>query len=539
VGAAVWYSDDPEPSRPGHGEAIGKLANELSAGLVDTLVVLGGNPAFDVPGDLDFAKKLSSVKNTIRLGLYDDETSLVCRWHVPQAHYLEAWGDARGWDGTAGIVQPLIEPLYDGLSAIELCAMLIDGTVGNGYELVRRTWSGLLGAADFDKAWRLVVHDGVHAGSRSAKAAPTLVSGSGDPVKRLCDAAPKAAGSMEVIFSRSFGLYDGRFGNLGWLVELPDPITKLTWDNAALLSPADAAELNVTTGDLVTVTIEQSKLEIPAFVVPGQAKGSMTLALGWGRTAAGRIGTGIGVDVNGLRRNETPWLRTASVVRAGGHVALATTQDHHIVDTLGKREQAVRAEELIRTGTLHEFKAHPEFAKEMVHLPKDAPLWKEHEYNGHKWGMAIDLTACTGCHACTIACQAENNIPVVGKSRCGEAARCTGSRRPLLRGRARSARSGVPADGLPSLRERALRAGLPGRRDRARPRRAERDGLQPLRRHAVLLQQLPVQGAALQLVQQPQERIRRSRHGLQPRGHGPRARRHGEVHRTASSGSKP
>jgi molybdopterin-containing oxidoreductase family iron-sulfur binding subunit len=417
AGEAVWYSEDPEGDRPSHREAIAKLAAEMGAGLVDTLVILGGNPAYDVPSDLDFANKLSRVPATVRLGLYEDETSGHCLWHVPQAHYLEAWGDARGWDGTSGIVQPLIEPLYDGTSAIELAATMIEGKPGQGYDLVRRSWGARLKASDFEASWRRAVHDGVLDGSKDAAVMPGVSFGWTDALAPLADARPPAGASMELVFSRSSGVYDGRFANLGWLVELPDPITKLTWDNAALVNPKDAKALGVTSdGDLLTIEAEGASVAIPAFVVPGQAEGSVALALGWGRTMAGRVGTGIGVDVNPLRHNDRPWICTATVTRASGTKALATTQDHHIVDALGKKEEAIRAEELIRTGTLGEFKANPAFAKEMVELPEDAPLWKPHEYDGHKWGMAIDLTACTGCHACTIACQAENNIPVVGKS---------------------------------------------------------------------------------------------------------------------------
>jgi molybdopterin-containing oxidoreductase family iron-sulfur binding subunit len=417
VGAAVWYSEDPEPDRASHGVAIGKLAADIGAGLVDTLVVIGGNPAFDAPADLDLAEKIAAVPATVRLGLYDDETSACCRWHVPQAHYLESWGDATGWDGAMGVVQPLIAPLYDGLSAIELCAMVIDGKPGHGYELVRKAWATRLPSADFEKSWRRVVHDGVREGTRYAAVTPPFVPGWSESVAALARARQPLNGDMDLVFSRGWGVHDGRFANLGWLVELPDPVTKLTWDNAALFSPKDAAAIGVTgSGDLVTITANGKDLAIPAFVVPGQAQGSVTLALGWGRTKAGRIGTGVGVDVNRLRTSAGLWGATAKVVRAPGRAALATTQDHHIVDTLGKTEQAVRAETLIRTGTLAEYKASPQFAKEMVELPADAPLWTPHEYNGHKWGMAIDLTACTGCHACTIACQAENNIPVVGKA---------------------------------------------------------------------------------------------------------------------------
>jgi MoCo/4Fe-4S cofactor protein with predicted Tat translocation signal len=417
VGEAVWYSEDPEPERPSHRDAIAKLAAEMGAGIVDALVVLGGNPAYDVPSDLDFGNKLQKVKATVRLGLYDDETSAVCRWHVPQAHYLEAWGDTRGWDGTAGIVQPLIEPLYDGTSAIELAASMIDGQPGHGYELVRKRWGAMLPVLEFDKSWRRIVHDGVAPETRFAAVTPAFAGGAGAAIAQLAGAAVPALDSWELVFTEGHGVYDGRFANLGWLVELPDPVTKLTWDNAALLNPKDAAALGVgRDGDLLTITANGRDLTVPAFVVPGQAQGSVAVALGWGRTIAGRIGSGIGVDVNVLRRNDALWRSAAKLALASGHRSLATTQDHHVLDALGKKEELIRAEELIRTGTLSEFKARPDFAKEMVELPPPAPLWKEHEYNGHKWGMAIDLTACTGCHACTIACQAENNIPVVGKA---------------------------------------------------------------------------------------------------------------------------
>jgi MoCo/4Fe-4S cofactor protein with predicted Tat translocation signal len=416
AGTTVWYAEDPEPSRRSHGDAISALARELGAGLVDTVVVLGGNPAFDAPADCDLAKKLAAVKHTVRLGLYDDETSAACRWHVPQAHYLEAWGDGRAWDGTASVAQPLIEPLYGGRSAIELTSFMIEGRAGHGYDLVRATWGTMLPAAGFETAWQRVVHDGVAPGTRSAPIAPALAAGWAGAVGKLADARQLAGGATELVFSRSFGLYDGRFANIGWLVELPQPITKLTWDNVALIAPADAAALGVRkNGDFVRLESAGKQVTIPAFILPGQAKGSIAVDLGWGRTRAGRVGTGVGTDVYGLRTSDGLWRRDARVTLTGDHVELATTQDHHVVDALGKKEEAIRADQLIRTGALAEYKAHPEFAKEMVELPAPAPLWQLHEYNGHKWGMAIDLTACTACNACTIACQAENNIPVVGK----------------------------------------------------------------------------------------------------------------------------
>jgi molybdopterin-containing oxidoreductase family iron-sulfur binding subunit len=270
---------------------------------------------------------------------------------------------------------------------------------------------------DFEKAWRRVVHDGVAEGTRFVATMPSFDPGMGAALAALPEPDVPAGDAMELVFTRGAFVHDGRFANLGWLAELPDPITKLTWDNAVLIGPADAKALGVkVSGDLLSVKANGKEALVPSFIVPGQARGSVTIALGWGRTMAGRVGTGIGFDANRLRRADALWRTPASVSRAPGRLELATTQDHHVVDTLGMEEREVRAETLIRTGTLAEFKAKPEFAREMVELPEDAPLWKPHEYNGHKWGMAIDLTACTGCHACTVACQAENNIPVVGKA---------------------------------------------------------------------------------------------------------------------------
>ena len=417
AGVSVSYVDDPEPQRPSHREGITRLASDIDAGKVDTIVVLGGNPAYDAPADLDLATKLAAVKNSIRLGLHDDETSAVCRWHVPQAHYLEAWGDTRAWDGTAGVSQPLIEPLYGGLSAIETIATLLDGRPAAGYDLVRGTWKSILPAASFEAAWQRVVHDGVAPDTRFATQRPALVSGWTAALAALADARQQAGGAMELVFHRSYTLHDGRFANVGWLVELPDPITKLTWDNAALLSPTDAAALGIKrNGEVVRIQSAGKEISLPAYVLPGQAKGTVAVALGWGRTDAGRVGTGIGADTFRMRRSDALWRHDAHVIRTGHHVALATTQDHHVVDTLGRHEEGIRADVLIRTGSLAEFRKAPEFAKEMVELPPAAPLWTPHEYKGHKWGMAIDLTACIGCAACTIACQAENNIPIVGKS---------------------------------------------------------------------------------------------------------------------------
>jgi len=403
---AVRYTDVPDPDRPPHAKAVLTLAHEIEDGAVETLVLLGGNPAYDAPRELDLETKLKRVRRTIRLGLYDDETSLSCTWHLPRAHALEAWGDTRAWDGTVGIAQPLIEPLYDGKSAIELIAFLIEGRFVHGYDLVAATHG--------ESGWRRAVHDGVVEGSGLPGVVPALDPGWPASLGALADLRTDG---HELTFIRSASLLDGRFANLGWLVELPDPVTKLTWDNALLVSPEDAKALKIeANGTVVRVVANGKELSIPAYVLPGQAAGAFTASLGWGRTRAGRVGTGVGTDAYALRFAGTPWRVEAKIAITSDHVRLATTQDHQLVDALGKREARIRGEELVRTGTLSTFRHDPAFAKEMVHVPEPAPLWDPPvPYDGHKWGMAIDLTACTGCHVCTIACQAENNIPVVGK----------------------------------------------------------------------------------------------------------------------------
>jgi molybdopterin-containing oxidoreductase family iron-sulfur binding subunit len=416
IGTTVTYPAAPDPTRSTHLAGIAALAAEIAAGRVSTLVVIGGNPAYDAPADLDFADRLAKVATTIRLGLFDDETSALCRWHLARAHALESWGDARAWDGTVSVVQPLIEPLYGGRTPIELVATMLGEAQPRGYELVRATLAGHVGSGDVEAAWRQALRDGVLAGS-ALPALPVVPRSEPLAARLAVLSAGSPGGGLELVFTAGSTVRDGRFANNAWLQELPDPLTKLTWDNAALLAPADATRLGVTDGDVVTVTVGSRALDVAVAVLPGQPAGSIALPLGYGRRRAGRVGNGVGFDTYTVRTSSSPhFVSGAAVAATGRRHALATTQDHHGIDKVGFEERGRRLGELIREGTLAEFLATPGFAAERGPEVGSAPLFRELAYDGeHQWGMAIDLSACIGCNACTVACQAENNIPVVGK----------------------------------------------------------------------------------------------------------------------------
>ncbi len=412
VGTTVTYLPDPEPTRRSHLEGISQLATALADGAVRTLWILGGNPAWDAPAELDFARLLAACPQTVHLSIYDNETSQLCRWHLPRAHGLEMWGDARAWDGTVSVVQPLIEPLYGGRTPAEVLAALLGEPALSAHDLTRRTFARLWGGEE--ERWRLALSEGVVANSAWAPVRPRLNLEAVIAAAAGLQVPPD--GGRELNLHADACLYDGRFANNGWLQELPDPITTLTWDNAATFGPEDARELKVRHGDVVRLSAGGRSVEAPVLVVPGQARGVVGLALGYGREAGGRVAAGAGVNAYRVRTATAPWVvGGVQVERTGRRRPLATAQDHHVIDTLGMAERGRRVGSLIREASLPEYRANPEFARNTA-WAKASPLWKEIEFKGeHQWGMAIDLSACIGCGACTIACQAENNIPVVGK----------------------------------------------------------------------------------------------------------------------------
>lgn len=418
IGNTIKYYQDAQPVRLHHFIAINELAQQINAGSVDTLLVFGGNPVFDAPADLNFADLLGKVSTSIHLSLYDNETSHACRWHVPRAHYLESWGDAIAYDGTVTTVQPLIEPLFEGKTIVEMLAMLSGDDLDRGYDVVRRTHEVSFPEAD----WEQSLHDGIVANSTSSSVIPSI---SLDQVSRLIEtlytdgvSAPSPS-SLQLAFLPDSKVFDGRYANSGWMQELPDFLTKLTWDNAVLISPHTADELDITHSEIVELTVGSQTVSIPAYVMPGQPDGTLSVSLGYGRTHSGSVGDGVGVNVYPLRTLEGMEVaRNVSVQSTGQRYTLACTQDHWAIDDLGAKERQYRIGKLIQEADHETYREHPEFAKEYgEHYPKH-DIWTppiNYDESPNKWGMTIDLNSCIGCNACTIACQAENNIPIVGK----------------------------------------------------------------------------------------------------------------------------
>ncbi len=416
LGAAVEPVADPVGGRPFRPGTLEELARRVEAGEVDTLVILGGNPAWDAPADLGFAGLLGRVPTTVHLAVHRNETSRLCTWHVPEAHFLESWGDACAWDGTVSVVQPLIEPLHGGLTALDVLSLMSSRPDRRAWDVVRETlMADFAPPGDFERFWKRCLHDGVVEGTRAGMVRTGVDT---TAVARALERLPEmeGAGDLELTFAADRKVHDGRFANNGWLQELPDPITTVTWDNVLLVAPATARRLGLGAGDVARVEAGEGTLELPVYVLPGQAEDAVTVALGYGREAAGRVGEGVGVNAYPLRRSDALWsLPAVAVTATGKSVTLAVTQDHHAIDTIGFEGRLRRLPELIREATVEAYLADPSVVRSHTDDVPLFSLWKERTYEGEQWGMAIDLNACIGCAACVVACQAENNIPVVGR----------------------------------------------------------------------------------------------------------------------------
>ena len=407
-GKTVSYTAPAELSGTDQAQSIAALAKDMRDGAVEFLVMLEGNPVHDAPADLDFAAALAKVKLRVHLSLYLDETSQLADWHLNAAHFLESWSDARGADGTLGIVQPLIAPLYAGRTAHELLNALLDRAGQTAYDALRENTKKTLGEAEFERKWRRLVHDGLLAGSASASVSVEA--------QRLTLAPAAAPAGLEIAFRHDPLVFDGRFVNNGWLLEQPRPMTMLTWDNVVQLSPATAAKNGIETGDVVEVEFEGRTLRGPALVMPGHADESLTLTLGFGRAKAGRVAAGVGYDAFALRTLGALSQGSGARIRATGEThELATTQEHDDMTT--NLPENLR-EELapVRVATLERFRAHPTLVEKHGEAKESTSLYPERPQGEYAWGMVIDLAACTACGACVTACSAENNVPIVGKA---------------------------------------------------------------------------------------------------------------------------
>ena len=387
AGSTVAYSAPVEAEPVDQDESLRQLLADLDAGTVDLLVILDGNPVHARP---EFADALAKARFTVHLGLYADETAGRCHWHVPSSHPLECWGDLRGPDGTAALQQPLIAPLYDTRSPLEWLAACAGRPGEKGYDLVRAYWRQHLGP-DFEAAWRRALHDGLIAGSAAPEKKPVLRAAVALPPPR--PAAP--AGQIELALRPDPSVWDGRYANNGWLQETPRPLTKLVWDNALFLAPATAERLGLGQDEVAELRAGARALRVPVFVQPGMPEDTGLLHYGYGRSAAGRVGDGVGVNAALLGG-----AAAATVSRTGARRRLVTTQSHH----------SMEGRDLVRARDRSELHA-PHHGHEIA----DVSMYPGWPSDGYAWGMSVDLNQCIGCNACMVACTAENNVPVVGR----------------------------------------------------------------------------------------------------------------------------
>ncbi len=438
INSAVRYASPVEGDGDG---SLQELTRQMQGGRIDTLFILGGNPCYSAPADVPFDSALEqfskqSERNvSVRLGNYEDETSLKCQWHLPQTHFLEEWSDARSYDGTVSMGQPLIAPLYAGRSVIQVLDLMLFGYLRDGYEIAREFWAAQhattepttrQSSSEFEVVWRRSLENGVWQGTYQPILPRDMPSSANLPT------TTPSQETFEVVFRADPCVWDGKYANNGFLQELPKPLTKLTWDNAACVSPNTARTLEVNNGDLIEIASEGRSLETPAWILPGLPDDTVTLHLGYGRSRAGKVGTGIGFNAYKLRTVAQPWFCTSVQIRKiGGTYPLVATHTHQTISSRREADLDARVvqrpgddsldnRKLIRVGTLQQFVEDPGFVKrlddeENRHHLTLYPGYGDIYKNNLAWGMSIDLQSCIGCNACIVACQAENNIPVVGK----------------------------------------------------------------------------------------------------------------------------
>ena len=400
IGETITLHEPVEVNPIDHIDSLSLLKKRIANEEIKVLLVLGGNPAYNAPTGFGLAEMIKAVPFSVHLGDYRDETGTRTTWHVNRAHYLETWADTRSYDGTVTIQQPLISPFYGGHSDLEILSALLGAPETTSYEAVRGFWSKQV-TGDFNSFWRSALHSGTVANTRANEL---------DIQPNTNTMKPAKNSGLRVLIRPDPTIWDGRYSNNGWLQELPKPFNKITWENAAYLAPQTAEDLGVRSHQLVKLSVEGRTVTAPAWVQPGQAKDTVILTMGYGRSAAGRIGNNIGVDafslLNGDERLDAP----VEVTPLKKNSRLATTQVHQNLNGTGERRH------IIRSGTLGELNQHPDhvpFVHPVKHHHED--LYPDYEYTGYAWGMVIDMTVCNGCNACITACQSENNIPIVGK----------------------------------------------------------------------------------------------------------------------------
>lgn len=399
VGTTVTHITPVEVEPVDQVASLRQLVADMNAGRVSTLMMLGGNPVFTAPVDFNFADALSKLPFRAHLSAYYDETSERCQWHIPEAHYLESWGDVRAFDGTVSIIQPLIAPLYNGKTGTEFVGAVLSD-MRSAHDMVRDRWMAQLGG---EEGWRRALHDGLIPNTAlpaTSVAVTTLPPATERP-------GPAGGGALELIFTADSTLYDGRFANNSWLQELPKPMTKLVWDNVAMVSPATAARLGLENETVVELRFGGRKVSAPVWVMPGQADDSVMIQVGHGRTRAGRVGNGTGFNAYSIRNSGAlsfgPGLE---LHKTGATYKLACTQGH----------QRMEGRQLVRAATLGGYLENPAFAKTKLDLDEHPPeLYPEYRYDEYRWGLTVDTSVCVGCNGCVAACQAENNIATVGK----------------------------------------------------------------------------------------------------------------------------
>jgi len=412
VGKTIFYTDPVDANPVNQFDSLKELIADINGGKVDLLIILDGNPAYDAPADLNFADVLKGGKAPLRVhyGLYNNETAELCQWHVNGTHELEAWGDARAFDGTVSLIQPMIAPLYNAKSPIEFVATLSGQADASGYDIVRAYWQKQHTGSDFEPFWRKSLHDGWIEGTSFAPNSFTAKSA----MASAPQSTPVDANAIELNIRRDPTIYDGRFSNNGWLQELPKPMSKLTWDNAILMGPKMAERMQIATKDVVEIELNGTKANGAVWIQAGHPDNSVTITLGYGRTHAGRVGTAQGFNAYPFRTSSAPYFATGVHIRKTGDTYnLASTQGMQSMDTPDGGHRP-----LVREATLEEYKRNPNFAhEEEPEVPSALTLYKPYPYKeeAYAWGMTIDLNKCVGCNNCMLACQSENNIAVVGK----------------------------------------------------------------------------------------------------------------------------